>query len=93
MMIDFDNIIREALILTTAISAPTMIACVVVGVAVAIIQAATQLQEQTVSFFCKLIATVVVILLSSKWSGRYLITFSMKIINAIPDISEMLEFT
>lgn len=89
-MTEIDNIIREALIMTTVISAPVVLACVVLGLIIAVIQTATQLQEQAMSFAIKLFATTIVVLVSAKWGSSYLIKFSMRIIESIPSISSSL---
>jgi flagellar biosynthesis protein FliQ len=58
---------RNALTLVVAISAPFLIAGLVVGLAVAVIQTATQLQETILTFVPKLAAALVVIALAGHW--------------------------
>ncbi len=75
---------REALVIAALISAPVLIAGMVVGVAVGLIQALTQIQEQTVAFVPKLIAMVLVLGLSLPWVLTRLIEYSRELIANIP---------
>lgn len=59
---------RAALTVIVQVSAPFLIACLAVGLAVAVIQTATQLQESTLTFLPKLVASLVVIALSGHWA-------------------------
>jgi flagellar biosynthesis protein FliQ len=68
---------RNALITIVAVSAPFLIAGLVVGLAVAVIQTATQLQETILTFVPKLAAALIVIALAGHWMvdklGRFTI--------------------
>ena len=59
---------RTALTVIVEVSAPFLIACLAVGLAVAVIQTATQLQESTLTFLPKLGVALVVIALSGHWA-------------------------
>jgi len=66
-MLDSENLVRfvtEALMITTKLSLPSILVAAGVGTCVAIIQAITQIQEQTLAFAIKLIAIGLVVLLS-----------------------------
>jgi flagellar biosynthesis protein FliQ len=52
----FDGLLREALVTTAAISLPVLAVAALVGTAVAIVQAATQVQEQTLTLLPKIVA-------------------------------------
>jgi flagellar biosynthesis protein FliQ len=52
---DIIEIARDALLTTVIVSGPLMIISLVVGVAIALLQALTQMQEQTLSFVPKLV--------------------------------------
>ena len=58
---------RGALTITVAVSAPFLIACLVVGLVVAVIQTATQLQEAILTFVPKIAAALVVLALAGHW--------------------------
>lgn len=58
---------RNAVLLTLLMAAPVMIVAVVVGLAVSILQAVTQLQDQTLSFVPKIIAMLATLLYLLPW--------------------------
>ncbi|HEY0991300.1 MAG TPA: flagellar biosynthetic protein FliQ [Kofleriaceae bacterium] len=66
---------RNAMTVVVAVSAPFLIAGLVVGLAVAVVQTATQLQETILTFVPKLAAALLVIALAGHWMldklGRY----------------------
>ena len=55
-----------------------------VGLLVSLLQALTQIQEQTLSFAVKLIAVAVTIMLSINWLGAELYNFTLSILESIP---------
>ncbi|HEY8315097.1 MAG TPA: flagellar biosynthetic protein FliQ [Candidatus Baltobacteraceae bacterium] len=55
-MVAFDGLLREALIVTSVLCVPLLVLATLVGTAVAILQAATQVQEQTLALLPKLLA-------------------------------------
>lgn len=58
---------RTALVVVVEVSAPFLITGLVVGLAIAVIQTATQLQESVLTFAPKLAAALIVIALSGHW--------------------------
>jgi flagellar biosynthetic protein FliQ len=58
---------RNALIVVVAVSAPFLIAGLVIGLAVAVVQTATQLQETILTFVPKLAAALIVVALAGHW--------------------------
>jgi flagellar biosynthetic protein FliQ len=58
---------RSALTITVAVSAPFLIACLAIGLVVAVIQTATQLQETILTFVPKIAAALVVLALAGNW--------------------------
>lgn len=75
---------REAMFLTMMLAAPLLLSALAVGVLVGIFQAATQIQEMTLSFIPKLIALVVALLISGAWMLRMLTEFALRLFNDIP---------
>lgn len=74
---------RSALSVTVQISAPFLVAGLVVGLTIAVIQTATQLQESVLTFVPKLAAALLVIALCGHWAldrlGRFTTTaFTMQ---------------
>lgn len=58
---------RSALTITVAVSAPFLIACLVVGLVVSVIQTATQLQEAVLTFVPKIAAALLVLAFAGNW--------------------------
>jgi flagellar biosynthetic protein FliQ len=58
---------RSALMVTVTVSAPFLLAGLAVGLTIAVIQTATQLQESILTFVPKLAAALIVIALSGNW--------------------------
>lgn len=60
-------ICKQALALTIMLSAPALLAALLVGLIISIFQAATQIQEQTLSYVPKIVVVCVVLALLSGW--------------------------
>jgi len=88
---------RSALVIIVEVSAPFMIAGLVVGLTVAVIQTATQLQESILTFVPKLAAALLVIALSGHWMldklGRYTIAAFTAQTNAQSDLADAIAAT
>ena len=67
---------REALFMVMLVSAPMLGLGLIVGVAVSIFQATTQIQEQTLVFVPKIIATFVAILIFGPWILGMVVDFT-----------------
>jgi type III secretion protein S len=70
---------QQALWLVLILSAPAVLTAAVVGLVIAFLQAATQLQEQTFQYAAKFFAIVVVILLTAAMLGSSLLTYTDRI--------------
>lgn len=75
---------RQALELTLLVSAPLFIAALVTGLVISIFQAATQINEQTLSFVPKLIATFATLVLAGPWMITMLTDFIRRLFESIP---------
>jgi type III secretion protein S len=75
------NFATQAMYLVLMLSLPPIVVASVVGLGLSLIQAITQLQEQTLTFGIKLIAVVITIFLISGWAGAELIRYSLEIFN------------
>lgn len=73
----------QALILILLLSGPPILVSMVLGLLVAIFQAATQIQEQTLSFTVKLFATIFTIMLLGGWLGGQVLQFTNTIFTSI----------
>ena len=77
---------REALYLTALLAAPLLLSALAVGLLVGVFQAATQIQEMTLSFIPKLIILVFALLIAGPWMLRMLTEFTLQLFNDIPGI-------
>jgi flagellar biosynthetic protein FliQ len=75
---------RNAVALTLMLGAPIMLMAVVVGLAISILQAVTQLQDQTLSFVPKIIAMALAGLAILPWMMHRMVEYASEIFNNIP---------
>jgi type III secretion protein S len=76
----------RALLLVLMLSAPPIIVASVVGVLVSLVQALTQIQEQTLGFALKLTAVVITIFATASWLGSVIFEYSVVIFDTFPQI-------
>ena len=77
---------REALWVGVMLGGPLLGAALAVGLFIGVIQAATQIQEMTLSFIPKLLALVVVLFIVGPWMLRIVVTFSERLFMDIPGL-------
>ena len=85
---DVIHIGRKAVETVLLTSAPMLIAALVVGLVISIFQAATQINEQTMTFVPKIVAVFVTLLIFGPWIIELLITFTTGIIAQIATMGQ-----
>ena len=80
------NIGRQAVEMTLILSGPLLLAALVIGLIVSIFQAATQINEQTLSFIPKLIGTFIVLILAGPWMLQMMVDYIRRLFENIPQI-------
>jgi flagellar biosynthetic protein FliQ len=75
---------RQALEVTLLVSAPLFIAALVTGLVVSIFQAATQINENTLSFVPKLVAIFLTLVIGGPWMLSVMISYIQQLYDAIP---------
>jgi flagellar biosynthetic protein FliQ len=75
---------QQGLWMLLMVSAPVLIAVLVVGLVVSVFQAATQLNEATLSFVPKIVAAVVVLAVAGPWMMTTLVEYLQRVLQAIP---------
>jgi flagellar biosynthesis protein FliQ len=75
---------RHALEMTLMLAAPLLLTALAVGLLVGIFQAATQINEMTLSFIPKLLAMAAVLALTGPWMIRQLVEYTRGLIESIP---------
>lgn len=77
---------RQALELTLMVSAPLLVTALGVGLIISIFQAATQINEMTLSFIPKLVAMVIVMVISGPWMLGLMVDYIQRLFNSIPTL-------
>ena len=77
------TIAQQALWVTALVAAPLLLTALVVGLVVSIFQAATQINEMTLSFIPKLLAIVLVLIVLGAWMTRVLVNYSGEVFGGI----------
>ncbi|HQZ03480.1 MAG TPA: flagellar biosynthesis protein FliQ [Thauera sp.] len=75
---------RQAIEVTLMVSAPLFLAALVTGLLISIFQAATQINEMTLSFVPKLVAIFVTLVLAGPWMITLLTDFMRRLFESIP---------
>jgi flagellar biosynthesis protein FliQ len=83
----FDALLREALMTTAVIAVPILSVAALVGTAVAVLQAATQVQEQTLTLLPKIVAVAATVAIFGSFAMRLLIALFTHAVSAIPAIA------
>ena len=78
----------KTLVIILELSMLPIVVATVIGILVSLIQALTQIQEQTLSFAIKLIAISGTPLLASQWMGGEMIRFTQNILERFPGITK-----
>ena len=75
---------RHALEMTLMLAAPLLLTALAVGLIVGIFQAATQINEMTLSFIPKLLAMAAILAITGPWMLRTLVEYTRNLIESIP---------
>jgi len=75
---------REAMYLTMMLAAPLLLSALAVGLLIGVFQAATQIQEMTLSFIPKLMVLVFALLSAGPWMLNMLMEFTLRLFADIP---------
>jgi flagellar biosynthesis protein FliQ len=80
------QILQSAMQLAMIVAAPLLVAALVVGVLIGLLQAATQINEQSVAFVGKLGAMAVVVFTAGPWMLGRIVEYAHDLIRNIPSI-------
>ena len=81
---DVTEIATQTMLLSAKISAPILLTALLVGFMISLFQAATQIQEQTLSFVPKMIAVAIALLVTGNWVLAELISFTHSLFDQLP---------
>jgi flagellar biosynthetic protein FliQ len=77
---------QHALYVAMLVAAPLLLTALAVGLLIGVIQAATQINEMTLSFIPKLIAMALVGVIAGPWMLRTLVQFTRHVIESLPGV-------
>jgi flagellar biosynthesis protein FliQ len=80
------TIAQRALEMTVMLAAPLLLVALLVGLLVGIFQAATQINEMTLSFIPKLIGMATALLIAGPWMLKQLVNYTRVLIESIPSL-------
>ncbi len=84
---DAMRLLTESMMLVMILSMPPIIVASVVGIVVSLLQALTQIQEQTLSFAIKLIAVAATIAAMASFLGSQVLLYTLKLFNDFPTLT------
>jgi flagellar biosynthetic protein FliQ len=80
------SLTTQALSLTMKVALPLLLAGLIVGLLVSVFQAVTQIQEQTLTFIPKIVATFVVLLIGGPWMLNQMLGYATDLWRSIPTL-------
>ncbi len=80
------NIGQQALLLLSILLLVMLIPALLVGVLVSMFQAATQINEMTLSFIPKLLVTLLVMVVAGPWLLQLIVDYTLRLFNQIPSL-------
>jgi len=81
-----NDLVIRGLIVAAKIAGPALLVTLAVGLIIGVLQAATQINEASISFLAKLIAVMGTIVVMGSWSLRQLMEYTTRTISSIADI-------
>ena len=75
---------QQGLLMLLMVAAPVLLAVLVVGLVVSVLQAATQINEATLSFVPKIVAAVAVLAIAGPWMMTTLVEYLQRVLQSIP---------
>src|SRR3712207_5288587 len=80
------NLVMQAMTLAFKVAMPLLGVALVLGLAVSVVQAVTQIQEQTLSFIPKIVGMALVLVVAGPWMLEEIITYTERLYSSIPTL-------
>jgi len=80
------NLIRETMYTMLLIASPVLLVSLIVGLIISILQAATSIQEVTLTFVPKVIVIAIVLVLTLPWMMDVLVSFTISLFQQLPTL-------
>lgn len=77
---------RQALQMTLILSGPLLLAALVTGLIISVFQAATQINEQTLSFIPKLVVMFITLIVAGPWMLQMMVDYIRRLFEGIPQM-------
>jgi flagellar biosynthetic protein FliQ len=74
----------QSILLATKLAGPVLLVSLLIGLGVGLVQSATQIQEQTLTFVPKLVGIALVIVLAGNWMLSQIISFTQNLFEMVP---------
>ena len=84
---DVISVLRQAVVLAIKLASPILIVSIAVGLVISILQAATQIHEQTLSFVPKVLAIALILILLASWMITSMLDFTNNIFSIMSSLS------
>lgn len=75
---------KQGLFLTLILSAPAVLVALIIGLLISLVQATTQIQEQTLTFVPKLVGVFLILALTGPWLMSQMIAFTKALFEGFP---------
>lgn len=80
------SIARHALEVTLLLSMPLLLAALAIGLTIGVFQAATQINESTLSFIPKLVGLSIALMFAGSWMLRTIVEYTRELFMSIPSL-------
>ena len=80
------DLARNAIMLALLIAGPMLIVALLVGLTVSVLQAVTQIQEQTLAFVPKLVGVSVMFLVALPWMLQLVVKYTTELFRSLPSL-------
>jgi flagellar biosynthetic protein FliQ len=81
---DVTEIATQTMLVAAKVAAPVLLTALLVGFMISLFQAATQIQEPTLSFVPKMIAVAIALLVTGNWVLSELVSFTDQLFESLP---------
>jgi flagellar biosynthetic protein FliQ len=81
------DLARNAILMALALAGPMLLVALTVGLLVSVLQAVTQIQEQTLAFVPKLLAVAAVFLIGLPWLMQMAVRYTTELLRSIPTLA------
>jgi flagellar biosynthetic protein FliQ len=80
------ELLQRALTTVLTVGGPLLLSALVVGVVVSLLQAVTQVQEQSLTFIPKLVVVALVFMVTLPWMIRSMVGFTVQLLKGLPSM-------